>query len=190
MIVEIVDETAEALQDYATIRIAFTVTSRLRVDPLAHGLGGLALIEERIEPYIKDYDSAADEGPLQWARRRDTSAWGILGAFAGPQRVGGAAVVWRTTGFRDLEERDDLAVLLDLRVHPDHRGRGVGRQLFARAEAWARERGCAQLKIETQNVNVPACRFYARQGCELGAIHRFAYPGSDEAQLLWYKQLH
>lgn len=36
----------------------------------------------------------------------------------------------------------------------------------------------------------PACRFYARQGCTLGALHRYAYPTlPDEAQLLWYKPL-
>jgi hypothetical protein len=35
-----------------------------------------------------------------------------------------------------------------------------------------------------------ACQFYARQGCTLGAIHRFAYPElPEETQLLWYKQL-
>ena len=46
------------------------------------------------------------------------------------------------------------------------------------------------MKVETQNVNVPACRFYARQGCVLGAINRFAYPDlPDEVQLLWYKTL-
>ena len=51
---------------------------------------------------------------------------------------------------------------------------------------------------ETQNTNVPACRFYARQGCRLGATHRFAYAGSghgsddpvaQEAMLLWYLDL-
>ena len=36
----------------------------------------------------------------------------------------------------------------------------------------------------------PACRFYAKQGCELAAIHRFAYPElPNEVQLLWYKDL-
>jgi hypothetical protein len=46
------------------------------------------------------------------------------------------------------------------------------------------------LKIETQNVNAAACRFYRKMGCTLGAIDRFAYdelPG--EVQLLWQKEL-
>jgi hypothetical protein len=51
-------------------------------------------------------------------------------------------------------------------------------------------RGCAELKVETQNVNVPACRFYAALGCELRVVLEDAYsdcPG--EAQFLWYKAL-
>ena len=46
------------------------------------------------------------------------------------------------------------------------------------------------LKVETQHVNVAACRFYGRRGCTLGAVHRDAYPSlPDEIQLLWYKPL-
>jgi len=89
-----------------------------------------------------------------------------------------------------LEGRADLACLWDLRVHPDYRGKGVGHQLYNRAIAWARERQCRQLKVETQNINVPACRFYARQGCELGGINRYAYGAVlDEIQLLWYQDV-
>ena len=70
------------------------------------------------------------------------------------------------------------------------RRRGVGAALFAATENWARARGCRQLKIETQSINVAACRFYASRGCELGAVRRFAYPElPEETQLLWYKGL-
>jgi hypothetical protein len=62
---------------------------------------------------------------------------------------------------------------------------------------WCREQGLKMLKIETQNVNVPACRFYASQGARLGAINRFAYADAtwsrpdvqDEVMLLWYYKL-
>lgn len=57
-------------------------------------------------------------------------------------------------------------------------------------EAWARERGRRTLKVETQNTNVPACRFYRRMGCALGAIDLFAYAHlPDEVQLMWFKEL-
>jgi GNAT superfamily N-acetyltransferase len=86
-----------------------------------------------------------------------------------------------------------LAVLWDIRVQPERRGRGVGKALFYASVDWACRRGCRQLKVETQNVNVAACRFYASQGCELGAIHRYGYAGhpqvGHEAMLLWYPTL-
>ena len=89
-----------------------------------------------------------------------------------------------------LENRTDLTVLWDIRIHPDYRRQGIGQALFRAAETWARSRGCRQLKVESQNVNLPACRFYAKQGCVLGAIDRFAYADlPDEVQLLWYKDL-
>jgi GNAT superfamily N-acetyltransferase len=89
-----------------------------------------------------------------------------------------------------LEGRNDLAVLWDIRVAPEFRGQNIGSTLFAAAQAWALARGARQLKVETQNINVPACRFYARQGCVLRAIERLAYPElPDEIQMLWYKDL-
>ena len=141
-------------------------------------------------PYIKDYDAIPGEGPRHWQAHWDLSNWGILNAFQGPERVGGAVVVWNTPGFGDMEKCDEASILLDLRVLPDRRGRGIGRMLFDRATDWARGHGCRRLKIETQNINVPACKFYARQGCELEAIDRCAYgPELDEVQLVWFLDL-
>ena len=89
-----------------------------------------------------------------------------------------------------VDGRQDLAVLWDIRVSPDARGRGIGSALIAAAEAWAVTRGCGRMKVETQNINLPACRFYARHGFVLEAINRDAYPEwPDEIQLLWYKTL-
>jgi GNAT superfamily N-acetyltransferase len=65
------------------------------------------------------------------------------------------------------------------------RGRGVGTALFRAVGGWAIAHGCRELKIETQNTNVRACRFYERQGCELRGMHPFG----DEVQLLWWKSL-
>ena len=84
----------------------------------------------------------------------------------------------------------DVSNRWDIRVSPEIRGHGVGSALFRAAEAWAAARGCGQLTIETQNVNVPACRFYARQGCSLVSIDPVAYPElPDEVQMIWRKHL-
>jgi ribosomal protein S18 acetylase RimI-like enzyme len=92
-----------------------------------------------------------------------------------------------------LAGRKDLAVLWDLRVHPEFRRRGIGARLFLAAAAWARERDCVQLDVETQNVNVPACRFYRRSGCRLSRIDRFAYwpdrACRQEILLVWSLEL-
>ena len=99
-------------------------------------------------------------------------------------------VAWNTPGLDMLEGRTDLACLWDVRVHPDRRREGVGSLLFQHCAEWARSKGCWRLKIETQNINVPACKFYADRGCELRAIHPGAYPElPDETQMLWYLDL-
>lgn len=180
-----------ALEGYGTVPIAFTVNTRLVVCPANYGMGGLLLVEEPVAtPYIKDYDALDGEGPTRWQEQFDLTHWGFFAAFDGDERVGGAVVAWDTPGVDMLEGRSDLAVLWDLRVRPDRRGRGIGHLLFAAAEEWARARGCHEINIETQNVNVPASRFYAKQGCELKAIRRGVYRElPDEVQLLWCKPL-
>ena len=60
-------------------------------------------------------------------------------------------------------------------MDPEYKRRGIGKALFRASVEWCREEGLKMLKIETQNVNVPACRFYASQGARLGAINRYAY---------------
>lgn len=190
MPIEIQESAAEALTEYATIPSAFTVRSMFRVDWIEGGLGGINLTEQPVEPpYIKDYDAVGD-GPLMWARRWDIASWGIFIARDCGEPVGGAVMAWRTPGLHMLEARDDLAVLWDLRVQPDRQRQGVGQQVVRRAASWAKQRNCRVMKIETQNNNVSACRFYAACGCRLGGVHPGVYADlPDEVMLLWYLDL-
>lgn len=189
MQIEISEEQAVILPEYAKISIAFEVKSVFRVELIERGLGGVKLTEETLEkPYFKGYDE--HENPFDWSRLFDLSNWGFLAAFDGKSRVGGAVVAWKTSGINMLEGRDDLACLWDLRVAPEYRGKGVGKRLFDYALNWARARNCRLFKVETQNINVPACRFYASQGCHLGAFNLHAYPEEmNEVQLVWYRNL-
>jgi GNAT superfamily N-acetyltransferase len=186
---------SEQLPLYAQVSIAFEVTRVLRVEVLGDGFGGLALAEQPVDPpYIKDYDREDPEGgPADWPRHFDTANWGIFLAMEDGRALGGATVAWNTAEVHMLEGRRNLAVLWDIRVHPEARGRGVGSALFRHATQWARERTCTQFKVETQNINVAACHFYRKQGCVLGAVHRFAYAGhpsvAHEVMLLWYLNL-
>jgi len=191
MTIEVTEEPVTALREYARIPIIFTVDRVVDVTDRDDGSGGFRLSERRLEaPYEKDYDVIPGEGPLQWSRRFDLSSWAFFIARLANRIVGGATVAFDTPRLTMLEGRRDLAVLWDIRVSPDDRRQGVGAALFGRVEKLAQQRGYRQLKIETQNTNARACRFYARQGCELRAVNRAAYPElPNEIQLLWYKDL-
>jgi GNAT superfamily N-acetyltransferase len=184
--------TADQFPLYDAIPNWFMVESVLRVDVIDGGLGGFRLVKERVaELFIKTYD---DDGPTNWVAEFDISRWGIFLAADGDRSVGGAAVAVDAPVYpMDRFQRQDLAVLWDIRVHPGHRGCGIGSLLFDHAADWARQHGFGQLGLETSSVNIPACRFYARKGCELGAIHRYGYAGvpqvAQEAMLLWYFDL-
>ncbi len=181
----------ENLVKHARISIVFKVERILDVIVQQGGLGGFKLIERAIAaPYVKDYDALSANGPAAWARQFDLSNWGLLSAWWDGRRVGGAVIAFNTDGVQMLEGRSDLAMLWDLRVAPEMRRSGIGSALFAATEQWAKTRGCRLLKVETQNINVAACNFYASHGCQLGAINRFAYADlRGEVQLLWYKNL-
>jgi GNAT superfamily N-acetyltransferase len=189
MTIDVAEEPMAAVAEYSLLPIAFRVDQVL--DVTARADGGFTLSARRLEvPYVKDYDAVDGDAPLHWTRRFDVSNWRLFTARVADSRVGGATVAFNTPGLTMLEGRRDLAVLWDIRVAPDARGNGIGSALFERVEAWAQAQGCRQLKVETQNINVRACEFYARRGCELRAVHRAAYPDlPEEIQLLWYKDL-
>ena len=191
MKVEIVEEPITALEEYAGIPIAFEVAVVLDVADPGNDLAEFVLTERRLEvSYVKDYDAINGQNPTEWSRRFDVSSWRLFAARAEGRRIGGAVVACNTPDLAMLEGGGDLAVLWDIRVSLEARRQEVGSALFRAAEVWAKARGRRQLKIETQNINVPACRFYARKGCVLAAVNRFAYPElPDEIQLLWHKDL-
>eukprot|EP01114_Cavostelium_apophysatum_P014869 TRINITY_DN3955_c0_g1_i3.p2 TRINITY_DN3955_c0_g1~~TRINITY_DN3955_c0_g1_i3.p2 ORF type:complete len:180 (-),score=30.03 TRINITY_DN3955_c0_g1_i3:1031-1570(-) len=164
------------LDAYARVSIAFEGRSHLDLEALREG----RFVELPTEPFVKDYD--AIENPLEWPRRFDVRNWTLILEAAGG---GGAVVAWNTPGVDMLEGRTDLAVLWDVRIDPARRGQGVGRALVERAIKWARERGCVEMKIETQDINVAACRFYAAMGFRLSEVVPDAYDNLDEMMLLW-----
>jgi GNAT superfamily N-acetyltransferase len=190
MEIEVREERFIGTPPYATIPIAFEVTHFLEV--AEGGPDGFVLTRCPVAgpPYTKDYDALPGEGPRTWARSFDVSNWRQFTAWVDGELAGGAVVAFSTPGVHMLEDRVDLAVLWDIRVAPPFRRGGVGAALFRAVESWARSSGCRDLKVETQNINLPACRFYASQGCELRVVNPDAYRDlPHELQLLWYKDL-
>jgi ribosomal protein S18 acetylase RimI-like enzyme len=192
--ISILPVSVETLAEYSAIPTAFEVSAVLWPELIDGGLGGIMLHEEAVaEPYVKDYDAFEEEGLTRWVTRFDTTPWALFLARDSGTAVGGATVVVRTPAVHMLAGRDDLAVLWDIRVLPERRRSGIGVALISEAAAWSRAQDCRYLKIETQNINVAACRFYAAQGCTLGEVNRFAY-GPDprvvhEVMLVWYLEL-
>lgn len=186
MTLQVVARTAECLQDYAAVSIAFEVTEVIDLVALQPGVRSALKTRRVAAPYIKDYDGIADNHPTQWRGRHRVDDWKIFTAHDSGRQIGGAIVV------SDTElVMDPMAMLLwDLRVEPTARRRGVGAMLLAAAEAAVRSQGVRILRAETQDVNVGACRFYARRGFLLESIARGVYPRlTNESRLVWSKRL-
>ena len=177
------------LVEYARIPIAFESRTVMRVASAANG--AFVVSEEPADPPIfKDYDALPDEGPVNWASRFDLSAWTLFMAWMNDVHVGGAALVFRSSDVELLERRDDVGLLWDIRVDPSRRRWGIGSALLDVVERTLIARGAHWLDAETQQINAPACRFYARHGFQLRRVAPNAYPSCpDEIQLLWRKPL-
>ena len=169
-----------SIADYTLVPCAFQVASELDVDSLeSQG----RFTERAVSPaYVKDYDAIPENGPLDWPVQFDTSIWQLFSALDDDTRVGGAVVIPSTV--RGV--RTGTAELWDLRVAPRLRGRGIGRILFEAVAQWCRDNQRASLVIETQHINVAACRFYRARGCMIQSITRQAYPSlPNETRIIW-----
>ena len=180
---EIIQLPPGELEQYARVPIAFEVASILDVEERTTGA---VLLYERLiqQPYIKDYDSIEGASPTLWPGLFSEFEWQMFAAKVSNGLAGGALAL--------VHPREDerVMVLHDLRVSFEARRRGVGQALFRTLESWGRAKGCPVLEVETQNINVPACKFYESQGCKLTEINRAAYPElPHEIQLLWRKRL-
>jgi ribosomal protein S18 acetylase RimI-like enzyme len=169
------------------------VSAYYRIEKQNRGLGGFTLVETPIEPYIKDFCTEHDANVARWEKRWDISNWAFFMAFDGDRPVGGITVASRTKEVNLLYGRDDLASLWDIRVDDEYKHQGIGQVLFYMAVKWSREQGLVQMSIECQNNNIPAVKFYHKQGAVLSAINEYAYYNEPEyrheAQFIWYFDL-
>ena len=189
--IEIQEVGVDKLPLYSGVSVAYEVKSLLELNLIDSGLGGIRLSEKEVTPsYTKDNDAYEGSSLREWPDLFDTHNLVSLLALEGTRSVGGATVAFDTPSISMLDGRVNLVVLWDIRVHPDYRGQGIGTKLFLHATNWSRNQGCSQLKIETQNMNIPARRFYTRMGCHLGEVNRSQYAGQPEVfhkiLLVWY----
>ena len=178
---------------YDMIPMRVHVLTHYKIDKINRGLSGFHFVETPAEPYVKDFCTGDDESITRWEKRWDISNWAFFMAFDDDRPIGGATVVTRTKEINMLSGRDDLAVLWDIRVDDAYKHQSIGQAIFDMAVEWSREQGIVQMKIECQNNNVPAIKFYHKQGAVLSAINEYAYYNEPEyrheAQLIWMLEL-
>lgn len=87
---------------------------------------------------------------------------------------------------------NNFAYVEELYVSESARGQEIGRRLVKRAEDWAAERRLKGLMLETQDLNLAACRFYAKTGFQIGGVDTLLYEGlgtelAEKRAIFWYK---
>jgi GNAT superfamily N-acetyltransferase len=118
-----------------------------------------------------------------------TDAQAMLGRLAALHATDAAVMVATDandtpTGWCHVELHRSLveplsALILGLVVAEGHRSEGIGAQLLAAAERWARARGCRRLLVATRITRERAHRFYAREGYEVAKTSYFLTKALD-----------
>ncbi|MCK5129663.1 MAG: GNAT family N-acetyltransferase [Clostridiales bacterium] len=78
----------------------------------------------------------------------------------------------------------------DISLAKNYRRKGIGKILIDKAQKWADYFGLAGLMLETQNNNILTCRFYLKQGFEIGSVDKLLYSGlgNDEYAIFFYRK--
>lgn len=121
------------------------------------------MVAYRLRPPLSNEELNAlfSVGLPRWQSGPDTSDWQrvllhsltYVGAFDDEQLIGFVNVAWDGRAH---------AFLLDTRVHPDYRHRGIGKELVRRAASEARGAGCEWLHVDYEPQLTPfyqACGF-------------------------------
>ena len=183
MDIRIERESPGSLDEYEKISIAYQVKSRIDLGALSSGQGIRSI---PCSPYLKDYDLLPWQRPSKLVARYEMSAWGIFACFLEGQRVGGVIAAPADSLYRLIEDQPLSATIVDLRVAPNVRRKGVGSALIAAAISYATQVGCKEILVETQDTNLDACQFYASKGFEVKLIDRTAYDAElNESQIIW-----
>ena len=179
------DKSCFPLYDQVSMNV--DVRSEYRVSMIDGGLGGLRFEEVPVTPYVKDL--SAYEEAVKYEEMFDISTWRFFMAFDDEKPIGAMTIAGTTEGMNMLGGRKDACVLWDIRVADGYKHKGIGQRLLDQGIAAAREDGYKVMIIECQNNNVPACKFYRKQGAILTKVDTKAYASepeiADEVQFVW-----
>jgi streptothricin acetyltransferase len=127
-------------------------------------------LEKLPEPFEKDFRGCLLEEELD--RYEQMLAEGLSrAAWQGDQLVG--------LGIAGAEEWNRTLWIWEFHIHPAFQGLGIGHRLMDALADAGRSAGMRTLRVETQNTNVPAIRFYRRVGFHLEGIDVSFYSNDD-----------
>jgi len=109
------------------------------------------------------YPSTAEDIARRLARLADISPQHTV--FVA-QRAGEPIAGWICMAVQGTIESDAHAEITGFVVGSEFRSQGVGEQLLARAEAWARELGVTSVRLRSNVIRDRAHAFYLREGYE------------------------
>lgn len=177
----------DKLEEYGDIPFSYDTNQMYEIKKIDNGLGGMLLELVNVPIYHKDFGTRTK----RWKELFDLTNWKFYVAYnENNEMIAGCALATKTSNCNMLEGRDDLAVIWDIRVCDKYKHMGIGQKLFDMAKCYAKENGFKQLKVECQNKNPVAVKFYHKQGMKLCTINEYAYKDCmNEVQLLWYLDL-
>jgi streptothricin acetyltransferase len=162
------------IEDFGRCDSSFTVSSKLILNA-ENGTISYTVVD--VPPYTKQY--RAEEFDSNYYLEDPDRA--VFFAYLDEELAG---------EIRLRKNWNDYAYIDSIVVDPKYRNQGVGRALIKQAIEWAKTNGFPGLMLETQDNNVPACRFYASCGFELRGFDTHLYkaqdPSTDEIALFWY----
>jgi len=107
------------------------------------------------DAFCSTYERELARTPADWRRWMSRGVTFILEADGEPRGLVASAVEAEDAG---------IAVLMSLWVHPAMRGSGAADALVSEVVAWARAAHASTMRLEVVSTNLPAIRFYERQG--------------------------
>ncbi|WP_127499192.1 GNAT family N-acetyltransferase [Paenibacillus glycanilyticus] len=129
------------------------------------------------EPYLKKYENDdIDESYMEHAEKA------VFFYYADDKCIGRIKLRSNWNGF---------ALVVDIGVSASSRQQGIGTRLLEKAVEWARQNHQIGLMLETQDVNLSACRFYARNHFIIGGVDTMLYSKFSTARekaIFWYRK--
>ncbi|HEY8424901.1 MAG TPA: ribosomal protein S18-alanine N-acetyltransferase [Limnochordales bacterium] len=100
-----------------------------------------------------------------------------------------ARVDGRAVGYVGIWLVADEGHITNVAVHPDYRGRGVGRRLMEAITDLARRKGMRRMTLEVRKSNIRAQRLYESLGFRSAGIRRGYYRDNNEDAIIMWRDL-